>query len=270
MHMYIPIDFYSTIYRFFYHPLYKHIRCETYNHEDIGQSGWITKEELLQFLALITLKPGAKVLDIGSGSGGPALFLAQHFQAHIIGIDRNEHAVALAQEAAHLLQPHLSVAFQLVDAIHTLPFQDEMFDSVLCIDACGLVHTRLLMFKEWERILRPGGYVIFTDQILTGFISSEEIIRRSSIGHFSMAAPDQNERLLQEAHLELVWKKDVTENVRNISQQWHIARHQQAIRLMELEEEIFEDIQQYLTVVHTLAHEQRLSRYVFIALKKDR
>jgi hypothetical protein len=62
-----PVNFYTRTYRYFHHPVYQQVRRETYRDEDIGQNGWLTKEEFLQFLTWIALKPRATLLDIGSG-----------------------------------------------------------------------------------------------------------------------------------------------------------------------------------------------------------
>jgi ubiquinone/menaquinone biosynthesis C-methylase UbiE len=262
-----PANFYAQTYRYFHHPVYQQVRRETYRNEDIGQSGWLTKEEFLQFLAWIAFKPRATLLDIGSGSGGPALFVAQQFHSSVVGIERNEYGVATAKQMVDLFQLQGLVQFQLADVVNCLPFDNSSFDSIVCIDALGLVHTRLHMFKEWHRILKDGGYALFTDQVLTGLVSSEEVIMRSRIGPFSMTSLGHNERLLSEANLELLRCEDVTENVVVVSERWYCARQKQALQLIEMEGETFWEMQQYLTVVHMLAHERRLSRYVFVARK---
>lgn len=261
------VDFYTHTYRYFHHPVYQHIRRETYGDGDIGQSGWLTKEECLQFLAWSALQPGATILDLGSGSGGLAFFMAQQFHSQVIGIERNEYGIATAKHMVDTLQLHPRVQFQLVDVTSHLPFENGYFDAIVCIDALGLIHTRFHLFKEWHRILKEGGYAIFTDQILTGSVSSEEVTNRSIIGPFSMAPLGYNERLLHEAELELIRCEDVTASVITTSQSWYDARQKQACQLRELEGPSFENIQKYLAVVRILAYERRLSRYAFLARK---
>ena len=130
----------------------------------------------------------------------------------------------------------------------------------------GLLGLNLIV-PSGVSILKDGGYVLFTDQILTGFVSSEEVIMRSRIGPFSITSLGHNERLLYEAGLELLRCEDVTENVVAVSERWFHARQKQALQLGEIEGETFQEIQQYLAVVHMLAYERRLSRYVFVARK---
>jgi cyclopropane fatty-acyl-phospholipid synthase-like methyltransferase len=66
------------------------VRRETYG-EDIGQTGWMTTQEFCRFLQLLALDAESKVLEVGSGAGGCALFMAQQTGCRVTGIDINEH-----------------------------------------------------------------------------------------------------------------------------------------------------------------------------------
>ena len=68
-------QFYTLTYSHFAHPVLAAIRQETFG-EDIGQNGWLTADEYRHYLSYLGLNAASHVLDIGSGSGGPALFLA--------------------------------------------------------------------------------------------------------------------------------------------------------------------------------------------------
>src|SRR5215471_1145560 len=67
-------QFYTRTYSQFAHPVLAAIRQETFG-EDIGQNGWLTAEEYRHYLSYLEVTAASQVLDIGSGSGGPALFL---------------------------------------------------------------------------------------------------------------------------------------------------------------------------------------------------
>jgi hypothetical protein len=66
-----PVDLYNTSYDKFSVRVQQAVRSETYG-DDIGQSSWMTAEELRHFAALLRLHRPSNVLEIGSGSGGPA------------------------------------------------------------------------------------------------------------------------------------------------------------------------------------------------------
>jgi hypothetical protein len=128
------------------------------------------------------------------------------------------------------------------------------------------------VLADWHRLLRPGGSILFTDPIVvTGLLSSEEIALRASIGFFIFSLRDEDERLVREAGFELVRCDDTTDNVVEVARGWRQARERHRDALVDDEgEETFEGLQRFLSVVHTLAAERRLSRYAVLARKVDR
>ena len=84
------VDLYNTSYDNFTSRVQAQVRTETYG-EDLGQSSWMAANELRQFIRWLKLKPSSNVLEIGSGSGGQALFVARTIGCHITGLDINEH-----------------------------------------------------------------------------------------------------------------------------------------------------------------------------------
>jgi len=56
------------------------------------------------------------------------------------------------------------------------------------------------VLRDWHRLLRPGGRMLFTDAlVITGPMTSEEIANRASIGFYMFVPPGENERLIREA-----------------------------------------------------------------------
>lgn len=93
-----------------------------------------------------------RALELGTGTGVGALFLAREFPlASIRGVDISERMIREAQ-AKIGLDPDARVAFKRADAAH-LPYPDEHFDLV-----CQL--NMPPFFAETARVLRHGGYVI--------------------------------------------------------------------------------------------------------------
>ncbi len=177
------VDLYNSTYGNFQERVLAEIRRETYG-EDIGQNSWITTDEYDNFYNWLNLSPGDHVLEIASGSGGPALYLAKKFKCRITGIDINEEGIKTAnQTGAQYKIP--DAKFQLVDVNQRLPFDDETFDAVMCIDSMNHFRDRLGYLKEWCRVLKPGKRAVFTDPVvITGPVSNEELAARSNIGFF--------------------------------------------------------------------------------------
>ena len=108
------------------------------------------------------LGTGTKVLDVASGKGETAMFLAQRFGCQVAGVDfgpenvRQAHARAEAAGVSHL------VRFQQGDA-EMLDFPDASFDVVLCECAFCTFPDKRQAAVEFARVLRPAGKVGLSD-----------------------------------------------------------------------------------------------------------
>src|SRR3954469_11612792 len=94
------VNLYDNVYGDFTGNAEVAVRQETYG-EDLGQSSWLTAREWLEFADQLGIGAGSDVLEVGSGSGGPAVYLALTRGCQVTGVDINEHgvrnAVGLAQ-----------------------------------------------------------------------------------------------------------------------------------------------------------------------------
>jgi ubiquinone/menaquinone biosynthesis C-methylase UbiE len=262
------VNYYNSTYENFAAEIAAQIRHETVG-EDIGQNSWLSADEYRKFFQWLDLTPASKVLEIASGSGGPALFMARSTGCHITAIDNNENAIITANRQAKEQDLEAQVQFQQGDASLPLPFADGTFDAVVCIDAINHLPGRLQVLREWFRVLKAGGRILFTDPItVTGLLTNEEIAIRSSIGFFLFAPPDADSQLIQEAGFELLLREDATENVAQTSGRWHAARAKREADLIQIEgEATYHGTQRFFAITHKLSSERRLSRFVYLARK---
>jgi SAM-dependent methyltransferase len=261
------VDLYNSTYGNFQEQVLAEVRRETYG-EDIGQNSWITTDEYDTFYSWLNLSPGDHVLEVASGSGGPALYLAKKFKCRITGLDINEEGIKTANLQALDAQIR-EVKFQLANVDQRMPFDDETFDAVMCVDSMNHFRDRLGYFQEWHRVLKSGKRALFTDPVvITGPVSNEELAARSNIGFFLFVPLDVTKNLIEEAGFKLIRCDDVTRNIELTSGRWHASRQKHREDLIKLEgEERFEGLQKFLSTVHKLTGERRLSRFVFMAEK---
>ncbi len=182
--------FYDSVYGSFGRKLAATIRAETFE-EDIGQNSWLTARELRGFCEWLQLSSSSRVLEIASGSGGPALFMVGETGCVVIGLELHEAGVAAANSAAEQRGLAGRARFLSGDARDPLPFDASSFDAVICIDSINHMYERLEVFKEWHRVLCHGGRVLFTDPlIVAGMIRREEmLIRTGSLGEQIFTPP---------------------------------------------------------------------------------
>ena len=263
------IDLFDNTYSNFTKQVLQAIREETFG-RDIGQNSWLTAEEYDRFISWLKLLPGDHALEVASGSGGPARYLACKANSHVTGIDANESGVKTATESSS--QTRTRVNFKVADANAPLPFEEKEFDALVCIDSMNHFPDRLNVLREWRRVLRAGGRAVFTDPVvITGPVTNDELALRSLVGLFLFVPPGINEQLIKDAGLKLVQKEDVSENAALVSSRWHDARERHRDPLIRIEgEERFHGLQKFFDAVHRLTSERRLSRIVYVVERPNK
>lgn len=99
----------------------------------------------------------AKILDAGCGTGLTGIALREFGYTDIVGIDISRKSIILAEEtgAYSSLQQH-DLQKQ------PFPFNIDAFDAVSCIGVLTYIEDLRSLFQEFGRIVRPGGYIVFT------------------------------------------------------------------------------------------------------------
>src|SRR3954447_11611765 len=122
------IDSYSVTYAATASELSAEIRREGFG-EDIGQNSWTTAGEQLDFAHKAGLDTASHLVELGCGSGGPALFLARSIGLEVTGIDINGAGTPAANEAARSAGLDARARFLTADAGAALPLADASFDA---------------------------------------------------------------------------------------------------------------------------------------------
>ena len=96
------------------------------------------------------------VLDVGSGVGGPARFLAATYGCRVTGLDLSEPFVDAARYLTERTGQSGQVSFETGSALE-LPFDDGRFDVVLLQHVAMNISDRARLYREICRVLRSGG-----------------------------------------------------------------------------------------------------------------
>ena len=261
-------DFYGPHYRRFGSELAARIRREVYG-EDHGQTGWRTAAEQRRIAELLGLAVDVDLLDIACGSGGPSLAMAASTGCRVVGLDIEHTGVAHARAAAEERGLADRAEFQVADCGGRLPFADGSFAAVLCADAVSSLPDRVGTVREWARVLRPGGRLLFTDAlVLTGEIAKPELDLRASQGVHLIVPVGCNEAAIAAAGLALRRADDTTDEIATIAQGLHDARARHAEELARQEDAAwFGWRQRFLATTAELAASRRMSRFLYLAEK---
>ncbi|MFA6157515.1 class I SAM-dependent methyltransferase [Mesorhizobium sp.] len=117
--------------------------------------------------ARLAPSPGDRILDIGSGIGGPARFLAATYGCDVDGVDLTPAFVEASSRLTELCGLGDKVRFQQADAAK-LPFADGTFDAAICFYVGMNIADKAGVIGEAFRVLKPGGRLIWTEAVLAG------------------------------------------------------------------------------------------------------
>jgi len=126
------------------------------NKQDDIETAQLNKKQHLA--SKLLLKPGQKVLDIGCGWGGLAIYIAQHFDVEVTGVTLSDEQLKLAQKRVRQAGLQDKVKIKLLDYRH----ETEQFDRIVSVgmfEHVGLPHYKEF-FEQVERLLKDDGLAL--------------------------------------------------------------------------------------------------------------
>ncbi|WP_165232183.1 methyltransferase domain-containing protein [Aquisphaera insulae] len=173
----------------------------------ISTGGHETTENLCNRLGG-SLRPGVRVLDVGSGIGGAAFHLARAYGAKVTGVDLAEEMVTIAVDRTEELGMKEEVNFILGDVLETsFP---EKFDVIWSRDALMHVPDKKRLFACLYGLLADGGRIVITDYARGKTPASPEFEAYITKTGYSVLEPEQYGKLLEGAGFVDVIADDAT------------------------------------------------------------
>ncbi len=121
---------------------------------------------------LLNLQPGQRILDVASGIGTSAVYLAERFGCQVVGVDYAARNIDQANANAEQAGVGNLVRFELGDA-EQLPFKDGEFDVLISECAFCTFPSKGKAASEFARVLHTGGRIGLSDLTLSGPLPPE-------------------------------------------------------------------------------------------------
>ncbi len=128
---------------------------------DPAYEQWFLGLPLAQALDAI---PAPLVLDVGTGTGRlpRALLFQPRFRGRVVGVDLSRRMLT---EAVRLLRPHAGRVTLIWQDARSLPFLDDTFDAVACLEVLEFTPDPRGVLQEMVRVLRPGGVLLVSNRV---------------------------------------------------------------------------------------------------------
>lgn len=105
------------------------------------------------------------LLDVGSGIGGPARYLAARYGCRVTGIDLTREFCEVARQITRMLELDDRVNIEQGDAL-AMPFPDADFDGAYSMNVSMNIADKHRFYREIHRVLRPGAWLVLSELAL--------------------------------------------------------------------------------------------------------
>lgn len=137
-----------------------------------------------QMLAITNIKQNEHILEVGSGWGATARYLARAAGHRVTATNIEEDHMAVSRTLSEMSGLGSLISHDYAD-FHALPFPDDMFDAWWAQEATVHATDKPRMFSEAFRVLKPGGRIIFSDQTTNADLCSDRDLVRIKMRHGS-------------------------------------------------------------------------------------
>ena len=177
---------------------------------DYGSTSWATRHEVDEIAGMLGLAQGRRLLDLGAGSGWPALYWARTTGCDVTLVDVPLAGLRIAADRAAVDRPSGRCWFAVAHGAE-LPFESGKFDAISHSDVLCCLEAKLAVLTDCRRVIRPGGRMIFTVIVAAPDISSADRRQVVEFGPPYVEAPLAYPTMLRETGWTIMQHLDLTD-----------------------------------------------------------
>lgn len=153
----------------------------------------------------LQLKNNSLVLDLGCGMAESSIYLAENYNVYIIAVDLWNNPTKIAEKIEKRNCKNKIIPLKL-DASKNLPFAENYFDAIICINNLNFYATDLTVIKQIIKHLKNGGIFCSGGECLNEEFTPEQIKNPPDVYNF---AKDVWENDFLTSHSPLWWGKHI-------------------------------------------------------------
>ena len=195
-------------------------------HHGYWTTGQETKEEaqeqlINQLISRARITESKRILDVGCGLGGTAIYLNKMLGAHVRGITISPTQVKIGNDLAEQSRADVRVALMDAEAIE----MDDRFDVVWSVEAISHLSQKMDCFRSIAKLLNNGGKLVIADWFRSGTANAAqqheflEPIERATLVP-KLEVPCTYINYINQAGLNVTLFEDLSANVLNT---WDLA-----------------------------------------------
>lgn len=179
-------------------------------YERIFGEGFVStggKDTTQEFVKMLDLQPGQRVLDVGCGIGGGDFYMAENFDVSVVAIDLSVNMISLALERA--IGRHCAVQFEIADCTKK-EFPVNTFDVIYSRDTLLHIKNKATLFKKMSSWIKPGGKLLITDYCKASGAASPNFANYINERGYDLHDVEEYGQMIQQGGFDKVISEDRT------------------------------------------------------------
>jgi ubiquinone/menaquinone biosynthesis C-methylase UbiE len=176
---------------------------------DYGCTSWTTRDEAESVGNMLALGTETRLLEVGTGSGWPGLYLAKRSGCHATLIDLPLEGLRAAKKRAETDGMSARCWIAQADGA-ALPFRRATFDAIYHSDVLCCLIEKQAVLNACRRVVRDNGKMVFSVILIAPGLSDEDYQRAAAAGPTFIEAPAEYPDMIERAGWEITAHADQT------------------------------------------------------------